>query len=193
MLPSPPEGEGLGEKGRRIRSATFMRRAARPFSPALSLRGRGNRALRCAGTAGLWSAVALLATISIASAQPVSYQVQGDGIPVALTEQPGDATRGRDIATNRQVGMCPLCHQLPSTTDRFQGDIASNLAGSGARWSAPQLRLRIVDSRRVNADSVMPAYYKSSGLTRVGANWRDKPLLDAQQIEDIVAWLATLK
>ena len=89
--------------------------------------------------------------------------------------------------------MCPLCHQVPSATDRFQGDIATNLAGAGTRWSVPQLRLRIVDSRRVNADSVMPAYYKSSGLTRVAVSWRDKPLLDAQQIEDVVAWLTSLK
>jgi L-cysteine S-thiosulfotransferase len=121
------------------------------------------------------------------------YRVVDDGIPTALTEQLGDVARGRDIATNRQIGMCPLCHQLPSTTDRFHGDIATSLAGAGARWTVPQLRLRIVDSRRVNADSVMPSYYKSSGFTRVGTNWRDKPILDAQQIEDVVAWLASLK
>jgi sulfur-oxidizing protein SoxX len=89
--------------------------------------------------------------------------------------------------------MCPLCHQVPSTTDRFQGDIASSLAGAGARWTVPQLRLRIVDSRRVSADSVMPSYYKLNGLTRVGTNWRDKPILDAQQVEDVVAWLASLQ
>lgn len=145
-----------------------------------------------------WMALGLLVggglVADIAVSAPIApYSVVNDGIPLALTEQPGNATRGRDIATNRQIGMCPLCHQLPSTTDRFQGDIATNLAGAGARWTMPQLRLRIVDSRRVNADSVMPAYYKSSGLARVGVSWRDKPLLDAQQIEDVVAWLATLK
>ena len=141
---------------------------------------------------GLLDGAGLVADIAV-SAPIAPYSVVTDGIPLALTEQPGDATRGRDIATNRQIGMCPLCHQLPSATDRFQGDIATNLAGAGARWTMPQLRLRIVDSRRVNADSVMPAYYKSSGLARVGVSWRDKPLLDAQQIEDVVAWLATLQ
>ena len=123
----------------------------------------------------------------------VAYRVVDDGIPVALTEQQGDVARGRDIAANRQTGMCPLCHHLPSNSDRFQGDIATSLAGTGARWTTSQLRLRIVDPRRVNADSVMPSYYKLNGLTRVGTNWRDKPILEAQQIEDVVAWLASLK
>ena len=121
------------------------------------------------------------------------YAVIDDGIPAPLTQQPGDATRGRDIATNRQIGMCPLCHQMPSAPDRFQGDIATNLAGVGARWTTPQLRLRIVDSRRVNADSVMPAYFKIEALNRVGATWRDQPIFNAQQIEDVVAWLTSLK
>ena len=89
--------------------------------------------------------------------------------------------------------MCPLCHQLPANSDRFQGDIATSLTGAGTRWTVSQLRLRIVDSRRLNANSVMPAYYKLNGLTRVGTNWRDKPILNAQQVEDVVAWLATLK
>ena len=128
-----------------------------------------------------------------AHAQSGAYAVVGDGIPAPLTQLPGDATRGRDIVTNRQVGMCQLCHQLPGSADRFQGDIATNLSGAGARWTAPQLRLRIVDSRRVNADSVMPAYFKADALSRVGATWRDQPILNAQQVEDVVAWLTTLK
>lgn len=123
----------------------------------------------------------------------VAYRVVDGGIPIALTEQPGDATRGRDIATNRQVGLCQLCHQVPGSTDRFQGDIATHLSGAGTRWTASQLRLRMVDSRRVNADSVMPAYFKIDALHRVGASWRDQPILNAQQVEDVVAWLVSLK
>ena len=128
-----------------------------------------------------------------ARAQKGPYAVVADGIPLALSNLPGDAARGREIVVNRQIGMCPLCHQVPSATDRFQGDIATNLAGAGTRLTVPQLRLRMVDSRRVNSHSVMPAYYQSNGLTRVGASWRDRPILDAQQVEDVVAWLATLK
>lgn len=136
----------------------------------------------------------MTATVSpFAEAQLLVERVVDDGIPLALTAQPGDATRGRDIVTNRQIGMCQLCHQVPMSTDRFQGDIATSLSGAGARWTVPQLRLRIVDSRRVNAESVMPAYYKVQSLTRVGATWRDTPILNGQQVEDVVAWLASLK
>lgn len=135
-----------------------------------------------------------IAAASAAAASPlVPYRVVHDGIPAPLTAAPGDPARGREIAGNRQLGLCVLCHQLPLSSDRFQGDIATGLVGAGSRWTVPQLRLRMVDSRRVNAQSVMPAYYKSAELTRVGSAWRDKPLLDAQQIEDVVAWLATLQ
>lgn len=130
---------------------------------------------------------------AVAGAQTSSYDVTGDNIARPLTAQPGNPNRGYEIASNRQIGMCVLCHQIPNSPDKFQGDIATSLAGAGARWSVSQLRLRIVDSRRVNADSVMPSYHRTEGLSRVGAAWRDKPILDAQQVEDVVAWLATLK
>lgn len=127
------------------------------------------------------------------SAPMVAYRVVDRGIPIAFTELPGDATRGRDIATNRQVGLCQLCHQVPGSNDRFEGDIATNLGGAGTRWTASQLRLRVVDSRRVSAESVMPAYYKVESLNRVGVTWREQPILTAQQVEDVVSWLMSLK
>jgi sulfur-oxidizing protein SoxX len=129
----------------------------------------------------------------VATAQTVPHTITNEAITTPLTAQAGDVNRGREIASSRQIGMCILCHQIPNSSDKFQGDIATQLAGAGARWSVPQLRLRVVDSRRLNADSVMPAYHKVAGLSRVGAPWRDKPILDAQQVEDVVAWLATLK
>lgn len=135
----------------------------------------------------------VIATAHAVAAPMPAYRVVDGGIAVALTELPGDAMRGRDIATNRQVGMCQLCHQVPASNDRFQGDIAPSLAGAGARWTVPQMRLRIVDSRRVNEDSVMPAYFKTDGLSRVAGAWRDRPILNAQQVEDVVAWLGSLK
>ena len=124
---------------------------------------------------------------------PSTYNIVDSGIPVALTNAPGDAARGRMIVGNRQMGMCLLCHQAPIAEDRFQGDISTNLAGVGARWTVPQLRLRIVNSRQINPASVMPAYYRTDRLERVAATARDKPILDAQQVEDVVAWLASLK
>jgi sulfur-oxidizing protein SoxX len=112
---------------------------------------------------------------------------------VPLTEQTGDAARGRAIVANRQVGLCLLCHTGPIPEERFQGNLAPDLRGAGARWSAEQLRARIVDASQFNPATIMPSYYKSDGLNRVAAGYQGKTILDAQQIEDVVAWLQTLK
>ena len=119
--------------------------------------------------------------------------VVGDGIPAALEGKVGDATRGRAIVVDRQTGLCLLCHTAPIPEERFQGNLAPDLAGTGKRWSAAQLRLRLVDPQSLNPQTLMPAYHRTQGLTRVGQNWQGKPLLDAQQIEDVLAWLITLK
>ena len=123
----------------------------------------------------------------------VPYTVQGDGIPQPLAGLRGDAQRGRAIVANRQVGLCLLCHPAPVPEERFQGDLAPNLAGVGARLSEAQLRLRLVAPRRVNPSSFMPAFHSAGNPSRVGAAWVGKPILSAQQVEDVVAWLATLR
>ncbi len=117
----------------------------------------------------------------------------GDTIPVSLTSIAGDPARGRAIVTNRQVGLCLLCHSGPFPEERLQGDLAPDLKGAGVRWTEGQLRLRIVDSSRVIASTIMPAYYRTDGLTRVAAAFRGKPVLSAEQIEDVVAFLKTLR
>ncbi len=119
--------------------------------------------------------------------------VVGDGIPAPLEGALGDAARGRAIVASRQTGLCLLCHGGPIPEERFQGNLAPDLAGAGKRWSTAQLRLRLVDPRRLKPDSIMPAYYRSTGLTRVGRAWEGKPILNAQQVEDVVAYLATLR
>jgi sulfur-oxidizing protein SoxX len=119
--------------------------------------------------------------------------VVGDAIPEPLTASAGDAGRGRDIVASRQTGLCLLCHTGPFPDDRFQGNLAPDLAGAGARWSAGQLRLRIADAQALNPQTIMPAYHRSVGLQRVGPAWRGKTLLTAQQVEDVVAYLLTLK
>ena len=129
--------------------------------------------------------VAVCCTAALASAQ--------DAIDKPFTGTPGDAARGRAIVVNRQVGLCLLCHSGPFPEERFQGNLAPSLAGAGARWSEGQLRLRIADSSRINPTSIMPAYHRTEGLTRVAPAFRDKPILSAQQIEDVVAFLLTLK
>ena len=116
----------------------------------------------------------------------------GDSIPASLTGAKGDAARGRTIVANRQVGLCLLCHSGPFSEERFQGDLAPDLRNS-ARLTEGQIRQRIVDPTKVNPQSIMPAYYKSEGLTRVAPAYRGKTVLTPEQIEDVVAYLITLK
>lgn len=105
----------------------------------------------------------------------------------------GDAQRGRAIVADRQRGMCLLCHTAPIPEERFQGDLAPSLAGAGRRWSEAELRERIVDARRFNPQTVMPPYGTTDGLVRVASAARGRSLLDAAQIDDVVAYLATLR
>jgi sulfur-oxidizing protein SoxX len=116
-----------------------------------------------------------------------------DGIPESLTGVRGDPERGRAIVGNRQVGLCLLCHSGPFPEERLQGNLATDLRGAGRRWSEAQLRLRIVDPARINPATIMPAYHRTEGLVRVAPAYRGKPILTAEQIEDVVAFLTTLK
>jgi L-cysteine S-thiosulfotransferase len=139
--------------------------------------------------------VALCALVAppAAGQEPKPFTVEGDAIPASLTGTKGDPARGRAIVTNRQVGLCLLCHSGPFPEERLQGNMAPDLAGAGARWSEGQLRLRIVDASRLNPDTIMPPYYRIEGLHRVAPSFRGKPVLSAEQIEDVVAFLATLR
>lgn len=128
-----------------------------------------------------------------ASAELVPYTIVGDAIPVSLTGAKGDATRGRAIVASRQSGLCLLCHSGPFPEDKFQGNLAPDLSGAGARWSEGQLRLRIVDASKFNPDTIMPPFYRVDHLSRVPPAFRDKPVLTAVEIEDVVAYLMTLK
>ncbi len=146
------------------------------------------------------AAAALLLAAGLAVAPPVPagtgvrpFEVVGDAMPASLTGEAGDPARGRAIVADRRAGLCLLCHSGPFPEERFQGTLAPDLGGVGARLSVGQLRLRLVDSRRLNPDSIMPAYHRTEGLSRVGAAWRGKPVLGAQEIEDVVAFLATLR
>jgi L-cysteine S-thiosulfotransferase len=131
---------------------------------------------------------------SAASAQELRpYTVSGDAIEQSLTGAAGNAERGEKIVTNRQVGLCLLCHSGPYPQERFQGTMAPDLKGAGSRWNEGQLRLRIVDAARLNPQTIMPPYYRTDDLNRVAGPFRGKPILSAEQIEDVVAYLMTLK
>jgi sulfur-oxidizing protein SoxX len=114
-----------------------------------------------------------------------------EGIPASLTGAKGDPVRGRAIVGNRQVGLCLLCHSGPFPEERFQGNLAPDLRDAG-RLGEAQLRARLVDPARFNPQTIMPAYYRTEG-TRVAPSYRGKPVLSAEQIEDVVAYLSTLK
>lgn len=155
-------------------------------------------ALRAAATACL----GVLAPLTLACAQGdtpprtggwVDYRVDGDAITQPLSAAPGDAARGRSIVADRSVGLCLLCHAVPIAEEHSQGDIGPDLRGVGSRFTGSQLRLRLVDSRRLNPASVMPPYFVDRDLLRVGPPWQGKPVLSAQQIEDVLAYLRTLR
>jgi sulfur-oxidizing protein SoxX len=143
--------------------------------------------------AGTWLAAAALAFPCSVTAQELRpYTITGDSIMESLTGAPGDAARGRALVLER-TSTCILCHSGPFPEEKFQGDLAPSLAGSGNRWSQGQLRLRLVSASHLNPATIMPSYYRVDSLDRVAPAWRGKPILSAEQIEDIVAYLATLR
>jgi sulfur-oxidizing protein SoxX len=121
------------------------------------------------------------------------FQVVGDGIPQPLAAAPGDAERGHALLVERAAANCLLCHAVPDPKIRVSGNVGPSLAGIGAKLTAAQIRLRIADIQRVSPEAAMPSYYRVAGLDRVAAEYRAKPVLDAGQIEDLVAYLQTLK
>ena len=131
-------------------------------------------------------------TTAHAQDPPRPFQIVGDSIPASLTGVAGDPVRGRAIVVKRE-STCLLCHSGPFPEERFQGDLSPNLKGAGSRWTQGQLRLRLVDASRLNPTTIMPSYYRVEGLNRVAPSWRGKPILTAEQIEDVVAYLVTLR
>ena len=141
-----------------------------------------------------WLALLLAVSFPLrADSELRSFVIVGDSIPESLTGKPGDPAKGRAIVATRQQGLCLLCHSGPFPEERFQGNLAPSLAGAGSRWSAGQLRLRLVDAQRLNPDTIMPPYYRLAGLARVAPGFAGKTILTAEQVEDVVAYLATLK
>ena len=158
----------------------------------LSRRALSRRALsRCAAHLSCM-ALACVCTPSAGQAPgPDRYSIDQPLVANAGANA-GDPVRGRAIVANRQLGLCLLCHTGPIPEERFQGNLAPDLAGAGARWTAGQLRARMVDAGRFNPATIMPAYYRTEGFNRVPAALQGKTLLTAQQIEDVVAYLQTL-
>jgi sulfur-oxidizing protein SoxX len=130
--------------------------------------------------------------LAVAAVSAAGLRVIGDGAPDRLAAA-GDPARGRALVLARESANCVLCHAVPDPAVKFAGDVGPSLAGAGSRFSEAQLRLRVADNLRVNPASVMPSYYKVDGLDRVAGRYAGKPVLTAQEVEDVVAWLVTLK
>ena len=142
-----------------------------------------------------WLAILAGAVVATGCATPPSARVSvladGDGIPAPLDGLTGDAARGLALMRARDPANCVLCHAVPGVS--VAGDVGPSLAGTGARLTVAQLRLRVVDERRVTPQTIMPSYHVVAGLNDVAPQYRGRPILDAQAVEDIVAFLATLR
>jgi L-cysteine S-thiosulfotransferase len=157
------------------------------------MRTPGSRRSRTRRSVDVAAAIAACAVLLGGAAPLVAYRIDGDSIAAPLTGHPGDPARGREIVINRQVSACLLCHSGPFPDPHLQGSVAPPLDGVGSRLTAGQIRLRLVDPRQLNPDTIMPAYYVVDGLNRVGLAWQGRPILTAEQIEDVVAFLTSLR
>lgn len=150
--------------------------------------------MKCAGLFGaLVAGLFCDATTTGAAQELARYAVEGDAISASLTGRTGDALKGAALISERQRSLCTLCHTGPFPDAHLQGSLAPDLSRVGARLSEGQIRLRIVDMKALNPSTIMPSYYKTDPYPRVAAAWRGKPVLTAQEIEDLVAYLVTLK
>ncbi len=135
----------------------------------------------------------MLAAGSPAAGQVVGFVLQGDAIEAPLAGLRGDPARGEAVVKNRETANCLICHSIPDPREPFMGEIGPPLAGVGSRLTPGQIRLRLVDPTRVNPGAIMPAYHRVDGLLRVDPRFAGRPVLNAQEIEDVVAWLSTLR
>jgi len=136
--------------------------------------------------------VAVTATVNAQAAEMVKFKIVDEAIPVSLTGKPGDPVEGRKIAINRKLGNCLACHVMPIPEQPFHGNTGPSLFGIGDRSDGATLRMRLVDAKVINPDTLMPSFYKT-GQVRVLKQFQGKTILNEQQIEDVVAYLLTLK
>ena len=140
-----------------------------------------------------WVALAIGALLALPQLSFAQIIWNGDAIPNSLSGQAGDPVKGKAIVTSRQTGLCILCHAGPFPEERFQGNLAPDLRLSVANLSAAQLRARLVDASRFHANTIMPSYFRIDHLNRVAPQFAGKTVLSAQDIEDVIAYLLTIK
>ena len=136
-------------------------------------------------------AIILLGALSFSGV--FAQEIVAGQIEKPLTATPGDVQHGRAIVLSRQTGLCILCHNGPFPEERFQGNLAPELGSSVATLNAAQLRARIVNASYFNPNTIMPAYYRTDHLNRVATKFAGQTILNAQEIEDVIAFLLTMQ
>lgn len=161
----------------------------------LTKRSPSGTGLRLAAGAAALTLAMGLSVGATAEVAADAIQIVDGTIAQSIADQPGDAVAGRDLASNRKLGNCLACHTISDQSDLpFHGEVGPPLDGVGDRWSAEELRAILVNSKAVFGDqTIMPAFYRTAGLNRTAEKFAGKTILNAQQVEDIIAYLLTLK
>lgn len=139
------------------------------------------------------AAAAIFMSTGYASAEVYKAPlIIGNSVPEALTDKPGDPEEGRKTAINRKQGNCLACHAISSQANQpFHGEVGPSLDGVSERYSAAELRLILVNSKKMFEGTIMPAFYKADGYNRISEKFAGKTILTAQQVEDVIAFLKT--
>ena len=136
-----------------------------------------------------------LATASQAGeVAPGDVEIVDGTIEASLTGEAGDPARGKAAFVGRKAGNCLACHMVTELLDeqQFHGEVGPPLDGVGEVYTAAELRAQVVNSKAANSYTIMPAFYRTSGLNRVPEKFAGT-ILTAQEVEDIVAYLQTLR
>lgn len=132
--------------------------------------------------------------VDVAAEELVKFNiVSGNSITVSLTGKAGDPVKGREVAINRKKGNCLACHAMPVPEQPYHGEVGPDLNDVAGRLSEGEIRLRIVNPKYNNPNTIMPAFYRTEGLHRVTKKFQGKPMLTAAEVEDVVAYLMTLE
>jgi len=131
---------------------------------------------------------------ALADSHMVKFKIEGDAIKASLTGKAGDVAKGRKLASNRKKGNCLACHVISDQKEhQFHGEVAPSLDGVAERLSEGEIRLRLVNPKTANEDTIMPSFYEVASLHRVVKKFKGKTILSAQEVEDVIAYLMTLK
>ncbi len=145
--------------------------------------------MRRIATAAFFS---MLSTAAVAQ-DAIKLDIVKDEIPKSLTGAPGNAEAGKKVFLTRNLGNCLACHQVSALkSEEFHGEFGPSLDGVAGRYSEAQLRLIVADPKRIFSNTVMPAFYRNEGLSRVRPEFAGKSILTAAQVEDVIAFLKTL-